>query len=74
MNTGIIITELLKVANKRREKTLKPDDQSRNLYSPIFLSIPGIKKSTKREVAEPKIYIRLTFFSPEKTERKLELI
>ena len=74
MNTGIITKKLLKMANKKRKKMLKPDDQSKNLYSPIFLNIPGIKKSTNKAKAEPNIYIKLTFFSPEKIERKLELM
>ena len=53
---------------------LNPEDQSKNLYSPIFRSIPGIKKSANKEIAELKTYIKLTFSSPEKIERKLELM
>jgi hypothetical protein len=72
----IVITaaEFFKIDNKKREKTFRPDKKSKNLYSPIFRSIPGVKKNINKEIKEPKTYIKPTFFSPENIERKLELI
>jgi len=73
-NININIKEFFKKDSKRRERAFRHDDQSKNLYSPILGSISGIKKNTNKEIKEPKTYINPTFFSPEKEERKLELI
>lgn len=70
----MIIIGLFRTANKNKENALKPEDHSKNLYALIFIKISEVKKSIKREVIEPNMYIKLTFFSPEKIERKLELI
>jgi hypothetical protein len=47
--------------------------RSRNLYSPIFFRIAGVRNNRKRERIELDMYIKLTFLSEEKVERKLEL-
>ena len=68
MRVGILST-----VSERRDRALNPDTKSRNLYSPILFNIRGVSDNKTRESIELKMYIKLTFFSEEKVERKLEL-
>lgn len=72
MKMGISIRGFLKSESSSKNKAERPEEYRRNLYSPIFRSISGINNNIKIEVVEPRTYIKATFFSPEKTDRKLE--
>ena len=61
------------MANRSKDRALNPETQSKNLHYLVFFNIVGTKKSTSKEKIELNMYIKLTFFSEEKKERKLEL-